>query len=78
MANICFYHISKFSSQDNCNSVQVSKNKKLKYHAYHSVKEYTGFELGDLKEKDGAYYTDDNVNVLELVNKGIDKSDRVP
>ncbi len=73
-----YYHILNSSTQDGCNSTQVSKDSQLKYQAYQQVYEYTGLKLNELEEKNGTYYNSDGKNVLDMVNASVDESDDVP
>lgn len=73
-----FSHIYKCSTQDGCNSTQVSSASYMKYQAYQQVYTFTGLQLNEMSEKNGTYYTENGQDVLSLVNIAIDKSDDVP
>jgi hypothetical protein len=74
-----YRHILNCSIQDGANSTQYSKEGCNKYQAYEYVKQYTGYSLNELEERDGNYYTDDGQNVLDLLKQGLDKAnDSVP
>lgn len=73
-----YYHILHSSTQDGCNSTQVSKDSQLKYQAYQKVYEYTGLKLNELEEKEGTYYTNEGKDILDLVNASVDESANVP
>jgi hypothetical protein len=73
-----FYHIYKCSTQDGCNSTQVSSESYMKYQAYQQTYEYTELKLNELEEKDGTYYTSDGTDIKELVKNSVDESDTVP
>ena len=72
-----FKHIYNCSIQDDCNSSQISKAAYQKYNAYQQVYKYTGCKLNELTEKDGTYYTKDGMDILDLVDAAISKSDAV-
>lgn len=46
-----YKHIYYCSTQDGCESFQITKKSKMKYEAYHQVYSYTGYELDKLEEK---------------------------
>ena len=46
-----YKHIYYCSTQDGCESSQVTEESKMKYEAYHQVYSYTGYELDKLEEK---------------------------
>jgi hypothetical protein len=48
-----YKHIYYCSTQDGCESSQVTEESKMKYEAYHQVYSYTGYGLGKLEEKMG-------------------------
>lgn len=73
-----FTHIYKCATQDGCNSTQVPSASYIKYQAYQQVYTFTGLKLDKLLEKNGTYYTEDDRDILSLVNTAIDKSDGVP
>ena len=73
-----YKHILTCSTQDGCNSSQVSANSKLKYQAFQQVYEYTGLKLNELEERGGTYYTKDGEDIKELVRSAVDKSGAVP
>ena len=73
-----YKHILTCSTQDGCNSSQVSADSKLKYQAFQQVHEYTGLKLNELEEKGGTYYTKDGEDIKELVRAAVDKSGTVP
>lgn len=73
-----YKHILTCSTQDGCNSSQVSADSKLKFQAYQQVYEYTGLKLNELEEKGGTYYTKDGEDIKELVRAAVDKSGAVP
>jgi hypothetical protein len=73
-----FYHIYKCSTQDGCNSTQVSSESYMKYQAYQQTYEYTELKLNELEEKDGTYYTSDGTDIKELIKNSVDESDTVP
>ncbi len=73
-----YKHILYTSTQDGCNSTQVSPDSQLKYQAYRQVYEYTGLKLNELEEKNSTYYTQDGTDIKELVKESVDKSGSVP
>ncbi len=73
-----YKHILTCSTQDGCNSSQVSADSKLKFQAFQQVYEYTGLKLNELEEKGGTYYTKDGEDIKELVRAAVDKSGTVP
>lgn len=64
-----YKHIYYCSTQDGCESSQVTEESKMKYEAYHQVYSYTGYELDKLEEKNGTYYTKSGENILDLSEK---------
>ena len=66
------------STQDGCESSQVTEESKMKYEAYHQVYSYTGYELDKLEEKNGTYYTESGENILDLVDSAVESSGKVP
>ena len=72
-----YKHILTCSTQDGCNSSQVSADSKLKFQAFQQVHEYTGLKLNELEEKGGTYYTKDGEDIKELVRAAVDKSGAV-
>ena len=73
-----YKHILTCSTQDGCNSSQVSADSKLKFQAFQQVYEYIGLKLNELEEKGGTYYTKDGEDIKELVRAAVDKSGAVP
>ena len=73
-----YKHIYYCSTQDGCESTQITKESKMKYEAYHQVYSYTGYELDKLEEKNGTYYTESGENILDLVNHAVEDTGRVP
>ena len=73
-----YKHIYYCSTQDGCESSQITKESKMKYEAYHQVYSYTGYELDKLEEKNGTYYTESGENILDLVDKAVEDSGKVP
>ena len=74
-----FYkHIYYCSTQDGCESSQVTEESKMKYEAYHQVYSYTGYGLDKLEEKNGTYYTESGENILDLVDSAVESSGKVP
>ena len=73
-----YKHILTCSTQDGCNSSQVSADSKLKFQAFQQVYEYTGLKLNELEERGGTYYTKDGEDIKELVRTAVDKSGTVP
>ncbi len=73
-----YKHILTCSTQDGCNSSQVSADSKLKFQAFQQVYEYTRLKLNELEEKGGTYYTKDGEDIKELVRAAVDKSGAVP
>ena len=73
-----YLHIYKCSTQDGCNSTQVSSTAYMKYQAYQQVYTYTGLKINELFEKSGTYYTKDGKDVLDIVDSAISKSGEVP
>ena len=47
-----YKHIYYYSTQDGCESSQVTEESKMKYEAYHQVYSYTGYELDKLEPVD--------------------------
>ncbi len=72
-----YKHILTCSTQDGCNSSQVSADSKLKFQAFQQVYEYTRLKLNELEEKGGTYYTKDGEDIKELVRAAVDKSGAV-
>ena len=73
-----YKHILTSSTQDGCNSSQVSADSKLKFQAFQQVYEYIGLKLNELDERGGTYYTKDGEDIKELVRTAVDKSGTVP
>ena len=73
-----YKHIYYCSTQDGCESSQVTEESKMKYEAYHQVCSYTGYGLDKLEEKNGTYYTESGENILDLVDKAVEDSGKVP
>ncbi len=73
-----YKHIYYCSTQDGCESTQITKESKMKYEAYHQVYSYTGYELDKLEEKNGTYYTESGDNILDLVNHAVEDTGKVP
>ena len=73
-----YKHIYYCSTQDGCESTQITKESKMKYEAYHQVYSYTGYELDKLEEKNGTYYTESGENILDLVNHAVEDTGKVP
>ena len=73
-----YKHIYYCATQDGCDSAQITKESKMKYEAYHQVYKYTGYELDKLEEKNGTYYTESGENILDLVDKAVENSGKVP
>lgn len=73
-----YKHILTCSTQDGCNSSQVSADSKLKFQAFQQVYEYIGLKLNELDERGGTYYTKDGEDIKELVRAAVDKSGTVP
>lgn len=73
-----YKHILTCSTQDGCNSSQVSADSKLKFQAFQQVYEYIGLKLNELDERGGTYYTKDGEDIKELVRTAVDKSGTVP
>ena len=73
-----YKHIYYCSTQDGCESSQVTEESKMKYEAYHQVYSYTGYELDKLEEKNGTYYTESGENILDLVDSTVESSGKVP
>ena len=73
-----YKHIYYCSTQDGCESSQITKESKMKYEAYHQVYSYTGYELDKLEEKNGTYYTESGENILDLEDKAVEDSGKVP
>lgn len=67
-----FYYLYNYASPQGASDVR------MKYKAYQEVYSFTGLRLDELVEKDGAYYTEDGQNVLDLANVGIDQSKDIP
>ena len=73
-----YKHIYYCSTQDGCESSQITKESKMKYEAYHQVYSFTGYELDKLEEKNGTYYTESGENILDLVDSAVEDSGKVP
>lgn len=65
-------------SRDGANSVQLTKDGKMKYRAYHNVLDYTGLKLNQLEAKGNTFYTKDNKDLKELISKAIDDDPIIP
>ena len=64
--------IKWFSERDGAHGVQVSD--KLSYHkvlAYSEVNRYTGYQLNELREENGTYYTKDGADIKMLIREGV-------
>jgi len=61
-----------------CNLADEKEYKVFLYEAYHQVYSYTGYELDKLEEKNGTYYTESGENILDLVDKAVEDSGKVP
>lgn len=72
-----YIHVLYYSFRDGADSSQYSFNGLKKNWIYHDVLKYTGMELNNLEERDGTYYTQDGIDICDLVKKGIDQSDEV-
>ena len=48
----------------------------MKYQAASRVKEYGGIILGNVTERDGSYYSDDGVDIIKAVDKGIEQKEK--
>lgn len=66
-----YKHIYYCSTQDGCESSQVTEESKMKYEAYHQVYSYTEYGLDKLEEKNGTYYTESGENILDLVDSAV-------
>lgn len=73
-----FKHIYYCATQDGCESSQVTKESKMKYEAYQQVYSFTGYELDKLEERNGTYYNEVGENILDLLDKAVEKSGEVP
>lgn len=73
-----YKHILTCSTQDGCNSSQISADSNLKFQAFQQVYEYTGLKLNELEERSGTYYTKGGEDIKELVSAAVDKSGTVP
>jgi len=61
---------------DNAYSLEPEAVDKMK--AYHDIFNYTGYELGDLELKDGAFYTTDNKeNILDVLKNNLEKDNTI-
>ncbi|WP_081823240.1 DUF4885 family protein [Lachnospira multipara] len=69
-----FLHLYKLSTQDNCNSIQISEEANTKYQAFARINELTGLKLNDLIQKNGSFYTDEGKDVLEIADQSIEKT----
>ncbi len=73
-----YWHIRHCTVQDGVNSTQTSASGYEKYQMYQQVKDLTGIDISTLTERDGSYYTEDNENILDIVNKAVDTSEEIP
>ncbi|OCL88231.1 DUF4885 family protein [Arcobacter porcinus] len=70
-----FKHIYKSSSYNNS---QISLEKNNKNLIFHEIKDKTGYDLRDLENKDGKFFTQDGVDIIELYKEGVIKSNDIP
>ena len=73
-----YLHIKHCATQDGANSSQITEDGVLKYQAYHQVLNFTGLELDKLEEKNGTYYTEDGIDIRDIIDTAIDDSKDVP
>lgn len=73
-----YLHIKHCAAQDGANSSQITEDGVLKYQAYHQVLNFTGLELDKLEEKNGTYYTEDGIDIRDIIDAAIDNSKDVP
>lgn len=73
-----YKHILTCSTQDGCNSTQISADSKLKFQVFQEVYRYTSLDLRELDEKNGTYYTEEGKDIKELVRAAVAQSDQVP
>lgn len=73
-----YYHIRRCSIQDGAESEQTSEIGYKKYQLYHQVQNLTGLDISSLIEKDGTYFTEDGINILDIVNQKIGESKEIP
>ena len=71
--------IKWFSERDGAHGFQVSNT--LSYHkvlAYSEVYRYTGYQLDELKEENGTYYTEDGTDIKTLIHEEVGKDPIFP
>lgn len=71
--------IKWFSEQDGAHGTQISN--KLSVHkvwAYREVYKYTGYQLNELKEENGTYYTEDGTDIKTLIREEVWKDPIFP
>lgn len=64
--------IKWFSEQDGAHGTQISN--KLSIHktlAYREVYRYTGYQLHELKEENGTYYTEDGTDIKTVIREEV-------
>ena len=73
-----YKHILTCSTQDGCNSTQISADSKLKFQAFQEVYRYTSLDLRELDERNSTYYTKEGKDIKELIQAAVSQSDQVP
>lgn len=73
-----YKHILTCSTQDGCNSTQISADSKLKFQAFQEVYRYTSLDLRELDERNGTYYTKEGIDIKKLVQAAVSQSEQVP
>ncbi|TLT08764.1 DUF4885 domain-containing protein [Aliarcobacter thereius] len=59
-------------------NTQINRSNEAKYQIFHEIKDKTGYDLRDLENKDGKFFTQDGVDIIELYKEGVIKSNDIP
>lgn len=71
--------INWFSEQDGAHSTQISNKLSIdKTWAYREVYRYTGYQLHELKEENGTYYTEDGTDIKTVIREEVWKDPIFP
>ena len=71
--------INWFSEQDGAHSAQISNKLSIdKTWAYREVYRYTGYQLHELKEENGTYYTEDGTDIKTVIREEVWKDPIFP
>ncbi|OCL87470.1 hypothetical protein AAX26_00555 [Aliarcobacter thereius] len=59
-------------------NTQINRSNEDKYQIFHEIKNKTGYDLRDLENKDGKFFTEDGTDIIELYKEEIMKSNDIP